>query len=841
RESGRLLVTTDSTLTTVIRSQAGVRQVEAAVGKGGDPGAAQAWEFSGTTGRLMLQVKPVEPRLLVQQNNRVVFRDDELRLISSLNYTIERAGVFQLQIQFPESLTIDTVRADGMRESTTDKESGVITLSLAKKETGSLTIEITAHQKFDANAENLETELPTLTPLNVERDTGRITVYAPRFLDLSTIDEKLVGLFPGEEKDVRAVGPAVQVSTWNYTQRPVGAFVRTSPRPAQVSASVATTARVEPEVVKVNSIVNFEIQNAGINTLRIAVPEAVANDVRFEAVQSMHSIQQRSRADAVDGWVTWTLVLPSEVTGTVPIAVDWEQKPAASTENTSTETAASTDSPDNTAEAGETAAAEVDRTFELQPPRVLPPFDESQAERRKVTLTQVRGEIRLLRDESLSVSADHQGDTTEVVDPRELELMEAQGDLAFRYYSQPASATFRIQKHEIHEVVGTVISRAAIEIVTERQSLASYYCRFRMTTSERQRLLIKIPVNADLQAPLLNGTATTVEKTTGTVGEGLDGYYVNISREGESDEEFLLTLQFRCPIVEADSRPYKGSGGRQVVRLPTVGEADQGTVAQQTLVAIWAPRDVSFVGEPDRFHRIGDARLNVWAPTRSGNWEEAHSYVDSWVSDSAGGTFDPQGHVAVFRAVGRQSEIVVGWYSTPFLFWVVSGTIVAIGLVLRRTSWENRITMVLLSIFVVVMWGLKDSYTAMQCVGTAVPGLVVVGLVWILGLVTRTGTNPAGGRGSANGPAAPKGNAGGSGPPKSSQPAPKPAASPRPPAPPKPAAPQQPPEPAKPVAPMTTGSATVGKSPGNSLPPGTVTPAPEVRQIMDDLLGGKKR
>ncbi len=51
------------------------------------------------------------------------------------------------------------------------------------------------------------------------------------------------------------------------------------------------------------------------------------------------------------------------------------------------------------------------RNFRVDPPRVLPPFTAEQAERRRVTLTQARGEIRLLNNESLSISAVAQGDT----------------------------------------------------------------------------------------------------------------------------------------------------------------------------------------------------------------------------------------------------------------------------------------------------------------------------------------------------------------------------------------------------------------------------------------------
>ena len=327
REAGRLAITTDAALTTVIKTQTGVKQIDAAAAKGDQAAVANTWEFSGTSGVLVVQIKPVEPRLLVTHQAQYVFRDDELRLKSVLKYEVERAGVFQLSLKAPESLTIDSVSADGMSEFNVDKGSGKITLSLTQKRMGAIEVTVQAHQAFNASADNAEMELPTLTPEGVERETGVVTAYAPEFLDVITVDEKLAGLFPSRDVAVEPLPKLRHIASWNFTRRPISLFVRTSPRPAQIAASVGTTVHVEPEIVKQNAVITFEIQNAGIDTLRVAVPEAVANDVRFRMLSPGHTIQQRDKAaQAEDGWVTWTLILQDETTGTVQLGVDWDVK-----------------------------------------------------------------------------------------------------------------------------------------------------------------------------------------------------------------------------------------------------------------------------------------------------------------------------------------------------------------------------------------------------------------------------------------------------------------------------------------------------------------------------------
>ncbi|MCX7397737.1 MAG: hypothetical protein NT138_08700 [Planctomycetales bacterium] len=815
REAGRLTIVTDPSLTTVIKTQTGVKQIDTggAMTKGEVPSAANTWEFSGSAGVLTVQIKPVEPRLLVAHKMQYVFRDDEMRLRSVLKYEVERAGVFQLSLKVPESLTIDNVSADGMSEFNVDKGSGLITLSLTQKRMGTIEVTIQAHQAFDASVENAEMELPTIAPDGVERETGLVTVYAPEFLDVITVDEKLAGLFPSRDAAVEALPRLRHIASWNFTRRPIALFVRTSPRPAQIAASVGTTVEVEPEIVKQNAIITFDIQNAGIDTLRVAVPEAVANDVRFRMVSPGHSIQQRDKAaQAENGWVTWTLVLQDEATGTVQLSVDWDVKLA------QPEVApASAGSDDANA-----AAVAPEQSLTVEPPRVLAPFADDQADRRRVTLTQTRGEIRLLRHESLSITAESQGETTEAIDVRELELMEQDGYLAYRYFAQPASATIRIRRHEIHEVAATVVSRIAVEVVTERQALASWRARLRITTSERQRLRVDLPAGSDLQAPMLNDQRTTIEKATDVkADEHWEAYYVNISRDTTSDQEFLLTLQYRCPIVEEGARPYTVQsgfqGGLQKLRLPVVGENGGSTVVQQVQLAIWAPEEIAILGEPELWSQQGAVPPSISSPLRSGSSIAAANEMHEWIDPQhvVSGDFPTQGSVAVYRAVGRQAELTVTWWSRPFLFWMISGTLVLLGLILRRTSWENRITLVLLAIFAVAMYSLKGDNSTPQYVSMAWPGILVVGGIWITGLLIgpKNGTNGNGASAAVEQLVTPVV--------------------------PPPAPPQASPTPvlvpaaaSTPVAPMSAE--------GQSLPVGTIAPAPEVRRMMNDLMRGGK-
>lgn len=835
RESGQLIVTTDAALTAVVKSQSGLKRVGTnVVTRSTNNDAAQAWDFSGSTGSLVVQVRPVEPRLLVDQGTRIVFDDDELKLITRLTYTVERAGVFELQLTYPESLTIDTVRADGMSEFHVDKDAGKLTLSLTQKRLGKIDVDITAHQAFDASAQNAETQIPTITPVNVEREVGRIAVFAPQFLDVATVDEQVSGLFPAEAADNDSrVGRAVRVSSWKYTQRPFTLTVRTAPRPAQLAASVTTTVNVEPDVVRINSVIVFDVRNAGINTYRVQVPEAVAGDVRFRSLNSAHTIQQRDRSsEAEDGWITWTLVLQDEVTGRVQIAADWDVQLQSLTEG-------SADAAD--ADGGDADAANAAQVLAVNPVRVLPPFAGEQADKRRVTLTQTRGEVRLLRHESLSIAATGDGETMEKIDIRELELLPQEGFQAFRYFAQPVSLSVSIRRHEIHSVVKTVVQRAAVELVTDRQRDAGYRCRYRITSSERQRIRMRLPAGSVLQAPMLNSRRTTFEAADDVATEdGWDDYDVNVSREGTSDDAFLLSFQFRCPIVGEDRFPYEGRGSQQVLRLPQIGTDSDGTVVQETRAAVWSPREIAFVGEPSNWNIIGRSTWNLWNPMVSPTAAREADSLDKWIGDTGGGSeFARQGNVLVFRALGSREQLQVVWWNRPFLVAVISLALLFVGFILRRTPWENRLTLTIIGCLAVAVWSLKDASETLQFVTAGAPGILAVAGIWLTGLFfgSSADSNGSGANGSGDDPpnAGPDGSSPSGAPPAGSVPQ------------------STVPLTSVPLTTVPRTSDSKAQAAGESTPenspipaqsqtaaaPAAVSPSPGVTKLMNDLMGGK--
>src|SRR5207244_2729894 len=98
RENGIVVVGQSADLTLAVQEQSGLVRIEPAeVPEPLRRAESQFYKYYTPKIRLQAAVKPVEPRLLVDQRTQLVFRDDEVQFVSQIAYTIEKAGVFELQ------------------------------------------------------------------------------------------------------------------------------------------------------------------------------------------------------------------------------------------------------------------------------------------------------------------------------------------------------------------------------------------------------------------------------------------------------------------------------------------------------------------------------------------------------------------------------------------------------------------------------------------------------------------------------------------------------------------------------------------------------------------------
>ncbi len=488
---------------------------------------------------------------------------------------------------------------------------------------------------------------------------------------------------------------------------------------------MATSVNIRQDVTEVTTIVNYLVQFAGTDTLRLAVPEQVAADVQIESADPAAApIKQKSRADAAeDGWVVWTIVMQREMTARIPIRIRYDLKP---------------EQKDKVAQVA------------VQPVRVLSIPAKTDAAP-AVEPAAVSGEITVLKDRSLSVAAkkedgaENGAGSLEPIDVRELTLLPQEGNLAYRYFKQPAKLAdplkleLTAERHDVQEVVETVVAKALIEAVVTQDKSVTFRCRYQLKTSERQRLELELPKDVEILDTFVAGKRVELEKDAAkAVLKERDAFKINVARATPSDEQFVMAIVFRAPFKE---NLLRGTGGNVALAFPRLGGvAQQGHAAvavQQLRVAIWAPKEFALVGTPRDFTAEKPTRLYLISGAVAS--ETSTPQLDSWFGDTSSGlfAFTPAGRAYVYSRLGSSDGIEVSYWRTSRFTWWISGTLLVIGLVLAFTSWENRLTVVLLVAFAAAMYAMQDEDLVINVLAAARWGLLAVLAYWLIHALNR--------------------------------------------------------------------------------------------------------
>ncbi len=720
RESGQLVVAKGADLILNIEKFTGLTRIEEAeVAEAIRRPSSLAYKFYSPKVELKLTAKAVEPRVLVNHVAKLQFLDDELRSLTQVSYTIERAGLFELQLRVPDKMVIDrVVGPPQIKEYPVETKDGqtVLRVVLDMKREGAIAFNVIGHVPLDAAQKEQNLTLPLLEPLNVERETGQVTIFAAPAIEVLTDEKAIKGVQPERNADPNPpfVAGGTLASAWSFTRRPVEIPVKTTRRPTRLAASVATLLNAKPETADVRTIVTYKVDFAGLDTFQIAVPEALADAVQIRTAQgaTVPAIKEKKKAEkAVEGWVTWTIILQREAAGDVPFEITYDLKPAEAADK----------------KAGSTLSWQQ----ELKPVKAMGLPGDGESKAGKVELSDVYGEVTVQKDKALTVSADTTGDDLEAIDPRELSLLSQDGSLAYRYYTQPASLKVSAAKHEIQEVVETVVSRGLVEVVVDQDEKASYRCRFKLKTSERQRLRIDLPKGAEILGVLVDNKSVSPEKAGKGSDDKFDSYFVSVARTGKSDEAFSVTLQFLWPI---NPPPFGGKFGNLQVSLPRIGGPKGSAVAVQQLRAVvWVPEKFSLVGTPDLFIREQHLTLE-----RAINGQVAstvnQSELDQWIGTSSVGVADfaTQGQAYSFHNLGGAEHLEVTWWKISFAAIVATFSLFVLGVVLIPTTWRNRLGWVLAGVLIAVCAGLNDADTVLHGVAVARWGIVLMFALWIV-------------------------------------------------------------------------------------------------------------
>ncbi|HVJ87033.1 MAG TPA: hypothetical protein VM452_15370 [Caulifigura sp.] len=658
-------------------------------------------------------VKPIQPRLMVTHAANLIFRDEELQVRSELSYQIERAGIFEVRLKVPENLIVDSVDCDQMREFRFDEPSRTLIVTFSQRTSDGVAVVVHAHRPLAAMAA-AEQPLPILEPLGVERELGSVFVFAKPSVEVITSEAAVTAAQPLAAPPGRVEQNAALTSSWSFTRRPVTIPVTINRKPARLSADVATAIEVSPQIIDVESILTFRTEYAGLDTFRVMAPASVSDRLRIESLDPATPLRQKTAGAPENGWVTWTITMQREVLGAVPLKIAYDVR--------------------DTAAPG---AAPTAATLAL-----VRPIAAKASGGADVPLTRIVGQLAISKDDTLSVTASATGGDVEPIDVRELTLLPQSGAAAFRYFRQPddkgIDVSIQRTRNEVQPVVATVVRKALIEAVTsdKADSPATYRCRYRIKSSERQRILVHLPINLELLGAFVNARDVRLENADlpsgQKVGEAWDSYWLNVSREGSNEDEFIVTLQFLWTV-----NPPIGGGsysrGSLELPLPVFGPKNAPAAVQEQRVVVWAPLDYALVGRPNDFQPLEEP--SVWQRLWHRKPPRHEVDLESWIEpgNAPAMTLPKDGRSAfVYGNVGGATRLRVDWWNRVRVTWMVSLALVVIALVLVRTSWENKLGMLLLGALGLTLYALNDRGAASELLAAGRYGLAFLAGLWLI-------------------------------------------------------------------------------------------------------------
>jgi hypothetical protein len=485
-----------------------------------------SYRYSTVPFDLTLSVEKVRPWVTADLLVEAALQPDSLVLDVKARYTIERAGVFRLELEVPTGYDVREARGfgcDGVEPAAVDtfrvegEQKNRLIVNLSRKAMGGIGLQVQLSKTLNdaelktplGRAATISLPLPRVATGTAERSSGRLLVYAPESLRVNpgaaeglravSFQEALAGFESVRSTNLSGLRP---VQAFTFADSPAKLALEAERRKPQVTVAQLLTAAVEPGVVKYNATFRYEILFSGVRSLRIDLPEGVAAKAHNDTPGVRESVVAPPPDDLAPGDVAWSLTGDSEFLGNVVLRLSWE-------------------TPLDKLDVGSSVDV------------ALPHLKPRQIDR-------AWGQIALVKSEAIDLHEAGEPTGVRPIDPQH-DLMPgasvAGAARAFEFHDA-WKLTVTATRYKLEEVKHTSIERAVVRAVVTRSGQTSVQGLYQMR-SARQRLALQLPDGAtfDTEPLRINGKSVALESG----GQGR--YFVPLVGQ-DPDKPFLLEIRY---------------------------------------------------------------------------------------------------------------------------------------------------------------------------------------------------------------------------------------------------------------------------------------------------------
>ncbi len=545
RQQGVLLVQVDQGLQATATPTRGLLQIDAP--KQPKPADGGQWDFSyryaSADFGLELEIEKVQPQILADALVEAYLEPERLSVDLAVVYTVQRAGVFQLELDVPAGFEVRQVHGRaiaGARAAEVDShdlqgedKTRRLLVNLARKAApaardgkghdGRVALVVELQKELPQSnlltpggKQDVPLPVPRVAPETVERATGRLVVYAPESLRVSpgepeglrsvSFKEALKGMQSARDQRPQGVRP---VLAFAFSEQPAGEALLTlqlaaERRKPQVTIRQLLVMRIDSGVVKYEATFFYNVLYSGVESLWIDVPPEVSAGLRNETP----AVQEEKVADPppeypADG-DAWKFTAETELLGEGQIKLVWEE---------------------NIEKLG------IGQSVDLVVPHLRP-----------IGVDRAWGQVVLAKAETIDVQQKGELTVLQPIDPQhDLMAKVAGAARAFEFHEDWALTVIATQ-YKLEEVKRTSLEQSVVRMVVTRADQVSVQALYRIR-SARQRLEVQLPPEAefDTEPARINGRPVVLQG-----GDTTDRYLVPLV-DSSADEPFVLELRYMVP------------------------------------------------------------------------------------------------------------------------------------------------------------------------------------------------------------------------------------------------------------------------------------------------------
>ena len=569
RQYGSILVRIAPVLRAEIESRKGLFQFDAVELR--EPLAKSTYEFSYRYAtvpyELILSVEKVKPHVRVEQLVEAFLQPKQLTMNLVAKYHVQRAGIFQFQVDLPNGFEVKTVRGHPMEGAEAapvdtfrieEQNPRQLIVNLSRKVLGQAGIFVELQKQLDdsnliqptGKKSQLPLSLPKVSNSSFERFSGNFVLYAPESLQANPLEEEGLQRISFDDAFVNLASSHTNrfpdtrpVLAYLYTNQPGSLVIAAQRRQPQILAGQLLVVTIEPGIVKYRAHFGFEILYSGVQSLRIDIPEEIDTNVHSETLRLRNFRMTPQPEDIAEGYVAWSFTGETELLGKQTLELAWHR---------------------------EIEKIGVGKSITVAIPELRP-----------MEVDHTWGQVVIRKAETLDVRAGPNPTGLRPVDPQ-TDLLNGQvvKDAAWAFeFHNDWSLDIVATRYQLEEVKRTSIERAVLRMVVARNKQTSVQALYRMRTA-RQRLEIKLPANFDPQKgfnlnPLrINGKSVELER--GSQGK----YYVPLTDQNP-EKPFLLELR------------YTRLGGYQKLDFP---EFPNDPAVQKVYLCAYLPNELALLG-----------------------------------------------------------------------------------------------------------------------------------------------------------------------------------------------------------------------------------------------------